>query len=160
MSEAGGIGALEAEALVRRYARALDRLDTELLRGCFCDDAEIEMGAIYRGEPEGFVKVAIGFMGGMRMTRHIVSNTLALGDRWESYVDAWHLLEADGETRELMVRGRYLQRHARQGGEWRLSHHREVVDFGEEHSVDPRWFSAGSGMPKGRRDRQDLSYEK
>lgn len=158
MGEPGGIAPGEAEALARRYARALDRLDARLLRSCLCEDAVVDMGALYSGGPEGFVGVAMDFMGRMQVTRHVVTNTLYIGGLWESYVDAWHLVEEDGATRELMVRGRYLQRHRRQAGEWRIADHREIVDFGEVRAADTRWFASGTGMPAGRRDDEDLSY--
>ena len=152
------IGVDEAEELARRYARALDRLDGDLLASCFHRDAKIDMGAVFNGGPDGFVAAAMEFMGQMKLTRHLVSNTLLVGQDWETYVDAWHLIEHNGEARELMVRGRYLQRHALEDGRWQLSRHSEIVDYGEERTSDRSWFDAGSGMPEGRRDRQDRSY--
>lgn len=148
----------EAESLVRRYARALDRLDGALLRDCFHKGAAVEMGAIYSGPPEQFAEVAMEFMGAMRKTRHLVGNTLFTGSLFETYVDAWHLFERDGALCELVVRGRYLQKIARRDGEWRLSWHSEIVDFGEERLVDESWFAGDVGMALGRRDRQDRSY--
>jgi hypothetical protein len=154
----GGCAVVQAEGLARRYARALDRLDPELLRTCFHENALIEMGSIYSGGPDGFVEIAMGFMGSMRATRHLVSNTASVGKVFETYVDAWHLVERDGSLFELMVRGRYLQKVSQAAGDWRLSWHSEVVDFGEERIADGRWFEGDVGMPLGRRDRRDPSY--
>jgi hypothetical protein len=143
--------------LVYRYCRGLDRLDPELLRSCFQDDAEIDMGAIYRGGPDGFVEVAVRFMGGMAATRHLVGNVLRVGDGYESYVDAWHLIQRDGSWRELVVRGRYLQRVESRGGNWAFSYHSEVVDYGNEQASDRSWFDGSIGMPRGARGPEDSS---
>jgi hypothetical protein len=141
--------------LVYRYCRALDRLDADLLRSIFHPDARIDMGAIYGGGVEGFVATAMGFMGSMEATRHCVSNILVDGDRAESYVDAWHLL-AGG--RELMVRGRYLQRYALVGSDPLIVEHTEVVDFGADRPVELAWWQSDIGLVRGVRGREDRSY--
>lgn len=145
----------ELAQIVYRYCRALDRLDSGLLRSVFHADAEIDMGAIYQGGVDGFVDVAMGFMGSMQSTRHCVSNILINGSVVESYVDAWHLL-AGG--RELIVRARYLQRAEVRDGQLAFSYHSEVVDFGAEREVDIGWFGGEIGLRKGSRDRDDPSY--
>ena len=149
-----------ASDLVYRYCRALDRLDADLLRSCFHDDAFVDMGAIYKGGPSEFVPVAMKFMGGMAATRHVVGNILAVGGGFESYVDAWHLIGREGSGwRELLVRGRYLQRIGRRGEVWALTYHSEVIDFGRERATDRGWFDGNSGLPKGVRGRNDPSYK-
>ena len=153
----------DAEAVrqaIYRYARGVDRLDADLIRGAFWPDARISMGAIYEGGPEGFVEVAMGFMGMFAATRHDVAN-IALapageGIGYEAYVRAWHWQEAAGT--ELEVMGRYVGRAEKRGGEWRLAEHGEVIDWGAERAVDGGWFVGNAEMEKGRRDRSDGSY--
>jgi hypothetical protein len=147
--------------LIYRYCRALDRLDMALLRRCFHEDADVNMGAIYRGGPDGFVEVAQGFMGSMTATRHVVGNILIANagpeQGIEAYVDAWHRLDTPDGPRELMVRARYLQRAAERGGEWRFTHHSEVIDFGEMRVVDTGWFDGNAELEKGTRGEADAS---
>ena len=143
--------------LVYRYCRALDRLDPALLRACFHADAEIDMGAIYKGPASGFIDVAMNFMRRMAATRHVVGNILCVGKGYESYVDAWHLIEGERGPRELMVRGRYLQRVAQRSGYWAFSYHSEVVDYGSEQPADRSWFDAQRGLPRGTRGPDDAS---
>ena len=145
--------------LVYRYCRALDRLDAALLRACFHADAQIDMGAIYRGPATGFVDVAMTFMRRMAITRHVVGNILCVGNGYESYVDAWHLIEDDRGPRELLVRARYLQRVAQQNGYWAFSYHSEVIDFGAEQPADRSWFDAQRGLPRGSRGPEDASTQ-
>lgn len=162
MSDFADIDA-QARRLIYSYARALDRLDRDLLAGLFHDDARVELGSIYQGAPGGFVDVAMGFMGGMAATRHDVGNILvrAEGDGTaaiEAYVQAWHRIATPGGTRELIVYGRYLSRIKARGGDWRFVFHSEVIDWGRDTPADPAWFNGNGEMPKGRRDRQDASY--
>ncbi|MBA3895579.1 MAG: nuclear transport factor 2 family protein [Sphingomonadaceae bacterium] len=141
--------------LVYRYCRALDRLDADLLRSVFHPGAEIDMGAIYRGGVDGFIDVAMGFMGSMESTRHCVSNLLVEGDKVEAYVDAWHLLP--GPT-ELIVRARYLQTVTEHNGAMAIARHAEVIDFGTQRPVNTGWFAGEIGLPRGCRGRDDPSY--
>jgi hypothetical protein len=57
-----------------------------------------------------------------------------------------------------MVGARYLDRLERRDGEWRISFRTEVIDWGRWLPVPERWFEQNNEMPKGRRDRDDLSY--
>ena len=45
-----------------------------------------------------------------------------------------------------------------QDGRWLLTYHSEVIDWGEERAIDPRWFETNAEMDKGTRDRSDRSY--
>jgi hypothetical protein len=151
------------ERLILTYARAADRLDGPLLRTIFAPDAEIDLGAIYRGGPEGFERVMLGFMGAMKATRHSVTNALIVFERddraaMESYVTAWHRIATPEGESELTVFGRYLDRAERRGDVWLLTRHSEVIDWGEERTVDGRWFDRNAEMEKGARDRRDRSY--
>lgn len=149
--------------LVYAYARALDRLDPEALRGVFHADARIDMGAIYAGGVDGFVAVAMGFMAGFAATRHDVANIFTADDGpdavlAEAYVTAWHRIDAPGGTRTLTVLGRYLVRTERRDGAWRIARQTELIDWGEERAADAAWFDADGPLIKGRRDRTDASH--
>lgn len=148
--------------LIYRYARALDRLDAGLLDRVFAADAIIELGTMFTGSPVEFIPVMHGFMKSMAATRHEVSNILieVTGDHAgvESYVTAWHRIDGDSGTQELIVRARYLSKAARIGGVWRLVRHGEVADWGALNPADASWFDSNAELPQGRRDRTDASY--
>lgn len=151
-----------------RYCRGVDRLDAELIRAAFWPDARVTLGAIYDGAPDGFVEVAMGFMGMFAATRHDVANmVLAMrpdGIGYEAHVRTWHRIEpasdgaTEGATRELEVLGRYIGRATERDGEWRLAEHGELMDWGVERAVDAGWFDGNAELDKGRRDRADGSY--
>jgi hypothetical protein len=161
--DGGAVAEREARRLVYSYARAADRIDLALLGSLFHADAAIDMGAIYRGGPEGFVPVLSGFMGGCAATRHDVANLLVVPDGThaadaEAYVTAWHLIETPDGPRELTVLGRYLARIEARGGEWRIARWAEVIDWGRITSADRSWFDTNAELPKGARGTADLSH--
>jgi hypothetical protein len=104
----------------------------------------------------------MGFQGAMRDTQHLVGNVQAHvdGDRAtaESYVHAHHVIAQGEDLVQLMVGARYLDRFERRAGEWRIAFRTEVIDWGRWLPVPERWFEQNNEMPKGRRDRDDLSY--
>jgi hypothetical protein len=144
------------------YARALDRLDRELLEAQFWPDAQVDYGGFYQGPVSGFIDTALRFQGAMRDTQHLIGN-IAIDSaqdtaRVESYVHANHVL-LDGETLvQLMVGARYLDRFERRGALWKLSFRAEVMDWGRWVPIQERWFELARDLPKGLRGRADLSY--
>jgi ketosteroid isomerase-like protein len=153
----------DAEAVrqaIYRYARGVDRLDPALVADAFWPDARITLGSIYSGGRDGFVDVAMGFMGMFAATRHDIGNILLAHQAgsigYEANVRTWHWLRDKGM--ELTVLGRYIGRAEQRDGEWRLAEHGELMDWGEERSADAGWFEGNAELEKGRRDRDDASY--
>jgi hypothetical protein len=161
----------DAEAVrqaIYRYARGVDRLDAALVADAFWPDARITLGSIYSGGRDGFVEVAMDFMGMFAATRHDVANIVLAADGdsigYEAYVRTWHRLR--DKDAELVVLGRYVGRAERReagsgpgaGGVWRLAEHGELMDWGEERMIDAAWFEGNGELEKGRRDRDDGSY--
>ncbi|MCU0757825.1 MAG: nuclear transport factor 2 family protein [Steroidobacteraceae bacterium] len=148
----------------RFYAvcRAMDRLDRELLAAQFWPDAEVDYGVFYKGVIGGFLDVAMGFQGSMRDTQHLVGNVLAQVEgaelAAEAYVQAHHVIATPEGNVQLLVGARYLSRMQRRGDEWRIAYQTEVLDWGRWLPIADRWFDDNAEMPKGRRDRDDLSY--
>ena len=148
----------------RLYAvsRAMDRLDHELLSAQFWPDAEVDYGVFYKGLIGGFIDIAMRFQGAMRDTQHLVGNVLVRlqGDELfaESYVQAHHVIVAPEGNAQLLVGARYLSRLQRRDAEWRIVYQTEVLDWGRWLPITDRWFDDNTEMPKGRRDREDLSY--
>lgn len=145
---------------IYRYARGVDRLDAGLVGDAFWPDAEIGLGSIYRGGRDGFVAVAMDFMGMFAATRHDVANILLAPDGggmgYEAYVRTWHRFR--DRPAELVVLGRYIGRAEARDGEWRIAAHSELMDWGEERAVEAGWFEGNTELEKGRRAPDDGSY--
>jgi SnoaL-like domain len=109
------------------HSRGVDRADANLLGSAYHPDATVDYG-FYTGPADALVDMLAGAMKAAPPTLHRTSNCeiRVSGDRAvsESYVVAY---VEEPET-QRMVFGRYLDRHARTGGEWRLSHRSYVMD--------------------------------
>jgi hypothetical protein len=155
-----------AEAEIRdvhlRYCRANDRRDEDLMRGCFHEDAVIELHKELNVEE--FLALGRQILGQYTVTWHNTGNQLVevRGDAaWaEHYTISSHRIAADdkGPERDWIAHGRYIDRMERRGGAWRIARRKMIVDYTRLDPVlagDPA-MPGGSGG--GSRDRNDPSY--
>jgi hypothetical protein len=147
----------EIRRVVLRRARAADRLDWDLARTCYHDDATEDHGPL--------TGLALDVIRSLEQARtaapssvHLMTNILVDVDgdeaSSESYCHA--VVPAQAEAGEMHVYCRYLDRHERRGGEWRIVHRRVVVDA---MSRVPATAVANHGYLVGSPDRHDPSYE-
>src|ERR1051326_8034928 len=73
------VEALASERAIRqvllRYCRGIDRMDRDLVRACYFDDATDEHGS-FRGGPDEYVAWAWRLLSRYRSTMHFVGNML------------------------------------------------------------------------------------
>jgi hypothetical protein len=109
------------------HSRGVDRADANLLGSAYHPDATADYG-FYAGPAAALVDMLAGAMRTAPPTLHRTANCeiRVTGDRAmsESYVIAY---VEEPET-QRKVFGRYLDRHARREGVWRLSHRTYVLD--------------------------------
>jgi hypothetical protein len=155
-----------AEAEIRdiqlRYCRAVDRLDFDLLRGCFFDEATLTYGDFFDGGVEAFVEQGRRTLSAYTTTTHFTGNQMVrvAGDAaWaEHYATTSCRLPATEALpeRDFICRLRYVDRLERRAGEWRILRRVMVNDAWRTDPVadlPPR-------VPRltGRRDGEDASY--
>jgi len=166
--------------VVYRYARAVDRMDEELLRSCYHPDAIDDHGP-YKGSIDGFIDWVMPVLAGFESTTHFIGNHLIEieGDTaWaESYCLALHRTwSTDHEpASDILGNARYVDRFERRNGEWRIAHRVVVRDPGrkdvvtQEFPVGRRSERKAAGVrafplerpgTDGRRDRTDISYDR
>jgi ketosteroid isomerase-like protein len=150
---------LVAESDIRRvlarYARAIDRVDFELLRSCYHPDAIDEHGW-YDGGVDGYVEFLKGSLARSDATFHMLGNPLIDVDgdvaRTETYCLVWNRSAAG----DRIVQVRYCDRFERRE-DWRIAHRLAVYGPGR---LDP--LGRAAPMPEhfhsGARDRTDPSY--
>lgn len=123
---------LDVTEVVMRLARGIDRCDEALIASAFWPDATDDHG-IFKGSAKDFVPWVIPVLRGMERTQHSICNQLVelSGERafCESYFIAYHRLVGRGEERDMFAAGRYLDRFAKRGGEWRIAHRQTVYDW-------------------------------
>jgi SnoaL-like domain len=109
------------------HSRGVDRADANLLGSAYHADATVDYG-FYAGPAGALVAMLAGGMKAAPPTLHRTANCeiRVNGDRAvsESYVIAY----AEEPETQRIVFGRYLDRHERREGVWRLSHRTYVLD--------------------------------
>jgi hypothetical protein len=141
-----GPAALAARAeitdVILRYCHATDRRQWWLMDTVFHEDATCHLSVI-GGSWRKFVEQAEALLQPVGVTHHQVGNIqIALeGDvaHAETYATAFHRVPADaapggpfggtGEAYDALVGLRYIDRHERRGGVWRIAERRTAATF-------------------------------
>jgi hypothetical protein len=149
----------ELRELSATYTRGLDRHDRDLVRSVFSDDATTHYGT-FRGGPDEMAHMAMKALSAYRTTQHFLGqiNLTITGDEasGEVYFQAFHQHGADHFDR--FICGRYIDRYARRGGAWLMTHRTEVVDWTRTEPIADDYFTKRPETVRGTRDRTDLSY--
>jgi hypothetical protein len=115
-----------------RHGRGVDRNDRTLLLSAYHADATVAYG-LYEGPAADFVDFLIAGMAGEPVTLHRTSNMLvqieAEQARSESYVIAYMRTPDGGAGTQRLIGGRYLDRHEKRDGRWRIAHRVYVLDW-------------------------------
>jgi len=122
----------DIHAAVHAYMRGQDRLLPDVQRRAFHDDAFVDAG-LFAGGPDAYVDFAQGFLAQTRGSQHLIGQVdiridgdTAYG---EVYFFAWHRVVEDGEDKDLMVAGRYVDQYENRDGGWKIARRREIVDW-------------------------------
>jgi hypothetical protein len=145
------------------YMRGLDRLDRDLLRAQFWDDAYLDYG-IYSGDAEGFADFCMKALRSHDRNHHFIGQNLIEVDgdtAWgEVYFQAYHRITDDtGALRDWVIAGRYVDRYEKRGGTWKFTYRCEVVDWARDDPAADA-FMAGSGNIWGERKPDDPLYKR
>ncbi len=129
--------------LIAAQARGVDRADTRLLRTLFHDDARVDIGEMYAGDPDGFCALMAETARNLTRMAHHVSNewidvrgSTAVA---ETYVMALATSPADDGDADTISGGRYLDRFEDRGEGWKFAARQFVLDWAiEQPSTDQR----------------------
>ena len=143
-----------------RYCRAVDRLDEELLRSVYSDDAYDDHG-IFKGPASEFVGWVLKFQReAFTNSVHSIANLLVELDgdvaHSEAYFTGFHAFTRDGQHFTRLSCGRYVDRLERRNGDWKIVHRVVVNDWGR---IDPVGEPVVPLTP-GSRSRADPVYRK
>ena len=153
----------EITDLVGRYMRGLDRLDRDLLRATFHDDATTDYG-FFKGDPDAFCDMAMAALREHLANHHMIGQVLidiegevAFG---EVYFQAFHRIVTDGEERDLFISGRYVDRYERRDGQWKFAFRSEVNDWARNDPASDDYFRTTPDSLRGARKPQDAIYQR
>jgi hypothetical protein len=148
---------------VCRYMRGQDRLMPELHRSAFHDDAYVDCG-LFAGDAAGFVNFAQGFLANLKSSHHLigqvqikVNGSVAYG---EVYFIAWHRLVEDGEEKDLIVSGRYVDEYQDRGSGWKIAKRRELIDWARTDPAADGFLREAKGLVLGARRDDDFSNQR
>jgi hypothetical protein len=152
----------ELRKLYLRYARGVDRLDAELLRSCFHEDAQIITSSTEIRDD--FVRNVMVGLSRFKMTQHVTTNIWVEVDgdsaRGEAYAQANHRAAGENGEPDTDYRwgGRYVDRFDKRNGEWRFSIRVVLHDMDRVVKVDETWDPPGLGFTEGIHSTDDLVY--
>lgn len=146
------------------YMHAQDRLDPQLHRAVFHDDATTDYGH-QRGSADDFVVWAQSALASMIATHHMlgqvridIEGEIGFG---EVYFQGFHRLELEGEVKDLTISGRYVDRYEKREGRWKIAHRTELVDWERvERATPPFLDTLGPGTNWGKRGDADPSRQR
>ena len=148
--------------LVGRYMRGLDRLDKNLLRSTFHDDAQTDYG-FFQGGPDAFVDMAFSALSEHQDNHHMIGQVnidlqgdVAFG---EVYFQAFHQFVRDGEQRDLFISGRYIDRYECRNDEWKIAFRSEVNDWTRDDPSSDGYFKSSPQGLRGARYPDDPVYD-
>ena len=166
--EVDGLRELLAERAIRRtvfeYARGIDRLDLELVRGCYWPDA-VDFHGAFRGTRDEFIDWVGPLLQRQTLTMHNLANIMIDGldldagvAGAETYGVAYHAGGEPGDVRWNYAAGfRYLDRFERREGQWRIADRQTAIEWVSPWDADAKRV-AKFGPRITRRDEDDPVY--
>ena len=146
-----------------RYSRGIDRCDMNLLKTAYWPGA-MDHHTGFEGTIEEFVAWAEPKLKAMPHSVHMLGNILiqlqADVARVETYFWSVNVL-AEGNVREVIVCGRYLDRFERRSDEWRIAERAVVHDWFREAPDTGEWSKGPfgwTGLELGGSAPDDRSY--
>ncbi len=146
------------EALYR-YCRGVDRMDRPLTRSCWHADGSADYQGMFAGNADALLDWMWKLHASMQTHSHQMTNLLieVAGDHAvsETYVTVVLRSKPDrAPARDILARGRYVDRWSRRDGRWAIDHRHYLNDW--------MTFVPVPGEPTspftGRRDPGDASY--
>ncbi len=167
--ETQGLRGLLAREAIRdcmvRYARAIDRVDRDLLHSVYWPEANDNHGN-FNGSAADFVDWVIPLLEGMEQTMHFLGNQLIELDadctsaRSETCFEAYHRIPRKGaDPQDVVVAGRYVDWFEARNGQWRIRDREVIYDWAREYPDSAEWSQPVLGLTlRSNRKGTDRSY--
>lgn len=149
---------------LHRYCRGMDRLDRDLARSAYHDDA-IDDHVAYSGPVDGFLDWAFAYHDGQRRHQHYVTNHHVELDGDVAHSETYYLFVGtmrDDEAPLTVTGGRYIDRFERREGRWAIAARQCLVEWMTEQPslLGPAARAFGDAFATIARDRTDVSYDR
>jgi ketosteroid isomerase-like protein len=153
----------EIHEVIMRYCRGIDRLDREMIRSVYHDDAIDEHG-LWKGGPDEFVAYVVPVLEKETATTHLICNELVEVEGDVAYAESYFLAvhrrpHKEGGQMHYQFCGRYIDRFERRKGVWKIAHRSVVHSWSrKEHLMEQ--FPGADQAPQGIRSKEDLIYKR
>ena len=149
--------------VIMRYARSVDRVDADLMRSTYWEDA-IDDHASFKGTAQDFVDYVIPRLKSNDQTAHLIGNILIemKGDAAavETYFQAYHRhRDVSGTPKDMVIGGRYIDRMEKRSGEWRIAYREVVWDWYRAYADSGDWGNPPRGHYETHHYPDDPSYK-
>lgn len=145
--------------VIVRYCRGMDRLDVDLLRSCYFEDAVDDHGR-FVGLAEDFIQWATKATAFFPMMQHAAFNHVCELDGDDAHAETSYICSnINAQSPHLLTLGRYLDHFQRRNGEWRIANRVALVERSLEISDNLAIPPLPSPHPVSR-DRNDISYQR
>lgn len=149
---------------IHRYSRGMDRLDRDLARSAYHDDA-IDDHAAFVGPVDDFLDWAFAYHASQIRHQHYVTNHTVEVEGDTAHAETYYLFvgtDRDADAPLLFTGGRYIDRFERRDDRWAIAARVCLVEWQTEVasllSSDAVDFLAAIGTVA--RDRTDTSYQR
>ncbi|MEM0954303.1 MAG: nuclear transport factor 2 family protein [Pseudomonadota bacterium] len=151
--------------LLGAYFNAADRHDHDKMRSLYHEDAVDDHGAFFKGLAMDFVDQLPEIQAPMEILHHnmTTTNIKLAGDyaEGEIYVLAYHKVQGETGSFDLLIGGRYFDKYEKRDGIWKFAHKAVVADWATV--TDPSAVDLShpllDGSYIGQRDESDPSYD-
>lgn len=162
LDEIDRLKAVEAiRQCIYRVCRGTDRIDPDLILSAFHPGAKIHYGKMFDGDIEGMIAAGMKHQSSQSQRHHMVGNIVVRIDGDQAFAESYeldrHKTPMNGETRDLVLAARTLDRFERRDGEWKIIERTKVMDWGRAITADDGFY-VNSPLEKGADDRSDASY--
>jgi hypothetical protein len=150
----------EIHDVLCKYCRGLDRMDKELAYSVWHENGTALYHGMYEGTGHGFVDWVWEAHASMERHSHQIANSLINIDgdsaKSETYVTVvlWTNPDDDGKQKEIIGKGRYLDRWSKRNGIWAINHREHIYDMETIHDLN-----RGNVNDVSRRDTSDPSFD-
>lgn len=143
-----------------RYARGVDRADSDLVRSVFWPDARIRQSALH-GSPEDLIAAWESRREEREVSFHLILNpTVSLHVAGRASLETYAYCASKARLADALelIGGRYLDEFEARSGEWRILERRALVDWRCVTDASDMVARLKAG-PHGLRNSRDPSYE-
>lgn len=149
---------------IHRYARGMDRLDRELARSAYHDDAIDEHGG-FVGPVDGFLDWAFAYHATQVRHQHYVTNHTVELDGDQAHSETYYVFigtDRNPDAPLLAFGGRYIDRFERRAGRWAIAARVCLVEWQTDlkSGLGPAAVEFIASFGSVARDRTDTSYER